>query len=60
MTSSLYPLTCQTAGPIAATSQSEPDADLPLQLDDLVRRVQTGDPSGMLDLYEYILAGLRP
>jgi len=26
----------------------------------LVRRVQAGDASGMLDLYEYILAGLRP
>jgi RNA polymerase sigma-70 factor (ECF subfamily) len=60
MTSSLYPLTCQTARPIAATSRCEPVADQSLQLDDLVRRVQTGDSSGMLDLYEYILAGLRP
>ena len=60
MTSSLYPLTCHTAGPIAATSRCEPGADQSLQLDDLVRRVQTGDSSGMLDLYEYILAGLRP
>ena len=33
---------------------------VPLQLDELVRRVQGGDASGMLDLYDYILAGLRP
>jgi RNA polymerase sigma-70 factor, ECF subfamily len=40
--------------------RSEAGADVSLRLDDLVRRVQTGDPSGMLDLYEYILTGLRP
>jgi RNA polymerase sigma-70 factor, ECF subfamily len=60
MTSHFYPLTSQTAGLFAATGRSEPGADLPLQLDDLVRRVQIGDPGGMLDLYEYVLAGLRP
>jgi RNA polymerase sigma-70 factor (ECF subfamily) len=27
---------------------------------DVVRRVKKGDPSGMADLYEYILAGLHP
>ncbi len=60
MTSHFYPLAGQTAGLFAAPSRSEPGADLALQLDDLVRRVQMGDASGMLDLYEYILAGLRP
>ena len=58
MTSHFYPLPVQAAGVLAA-SPSEP-GDATLQLDDLVRRVQAGDPSGMLDLYEYILAGLRP
>jgi len=65
MTSPFYPLTGQTARVFAASSRSElgrsePGADLPLQLDDLVRRVQIGDAGGMLDLYEYILKGLRP
>ena len=60
MTSHFYPLTGQTAGLFAATSRSEPGADLSVQLDDLVRRVQMGDASGMLELYEYILSGLRP
>lgn len=60
MTSPFYPLTGQTAGLFAATSRSEPGADLSVQLDDLVRRVQMGDASGMLELYEYILSGLRP
>jgi RNA polymerase sigma-70 factor (ECF subfamily) len=60
MTSPFYPLPGQNAGAFTATSRSEPGADLSLQLDDLVRRVQIGDSSGMLDLYEYILVGLRP
>src|SRR3984957_9872476 len=60
MTSHFYPLTGQTAGLLAATSKSERGADLPPQLDDLVRRVQMGDAGGMLDLYEYISSGLRP
>jgi DNA-directed RNA polymerase specialized sigma24 family protein len=70
MTSPFYPLAGQTAGFFAATTRSEPsrseparsepDVDLSLQLGDLVRRVQTGDARGMLDLYEYILSGLRP
>jgi len=60
MTSHLYPLRSQNAGLFPPTSQSEAGADLSLQLDDLVRRVQAGDASGMLDLYEYILTGLRP
>src|ERR1700693_5636200 len=60
MTSHFYPLTGQTAGLLAGTSRSEPGADLSAQLDDLVRRVQRGDASGMLDLDEYILCGLRP
>src|ERR1700684_1669590 len=60
MTSPFYPLTSQNAGVSAANARSEPGAELPLQLDDLVRRVQRGDASGMLDLYEYILRGLRP
>ena len=59
MTSHFYPFTSQTTGPMAATSRSEP-ADLSVPLDDLVRRVQMGDRDGMLDLYEYILTGLRP
>jgi RNA polymerase sigma-70 factor, ECF subfamily len=68
MTSHFYPLTSQTGGPLtgqtggifAATSRSEPGADRRVELDDLVRRVQRGDAGGMLDLYEYILRGLRP
>ncbi len=60
MTSRFCPLTSPAAGIFAATSQSEPRVDPPLQLDNLVRRVQLGDAAGMLDLYEYILAGLRP
>ena len=60
MTSPSYPLTDQTAGLFTATSRPEPGADLCVQLDDLVRRVQISDASGMLDLYEYILSGLRP
>lgn len=53
MTSLFYPLT-------PPASRSEQSADPPLQLDALVRSVQIGDAGGMLDLYEYILAGLRP
>src|SRR5579864_2940366 len=61
MTSNFYPLTSRTTGILAAAnSRSEPGADLSLRLGDLVRRVQMGDASGMLDLYEYILNGLRP
>jgi DNA-directed RNA polymerase specialized sigma24 family protein len=60
MTSPFYPLTGQPAGPFASTSRPEPIDDISAHLDDLVRRVQKGDPGGMLDLYEYILAGLRP
>ena len=60
MTSHFYPLPVQAAGVLPATSRSESDGDLSIQLDDLVRRVQVGDAGGMLDLYEYILAGLRP
>jgi RNA polymerase sigma-70 factor, ECF subfamily len=60
MTSPFYPLAGQTTGIFAATSQSEPGTDMSVQLDDLVRRVQMGDASGMLDLYEYISSGLRP
>ena len=60
VTSPFYPLTAQTARLFRATSRSEPGADLPLQFDDLVRRVQMGDPAGMLDLYECISSGLRP
>jgi len=60
MTSLFYPLPVQTAGILAVESPSEPGGDQSLQLNELVRRVQVGDASGMLDLYEYILAGLRP
>jgi len=60
MTSHFHPFPGQAAGIFAATSRPEAGADLPLELDDLVRRVQIGEASGMLDLYEYILAGLRP
>jgi len=60
MTSHFYPIPTQAAGILTATSQLEPCADPSLQLDDLVRRVQVGDASGMLDLYDYILVGLRP
>ena len=60
MTSPFYPLPVQAAGILAATSASELGGDLFPPLDDLVRRVRIGDPGGMLDLYEYILAGLRP
>ncbi len=60
MTSPFYPNTDQPAGLVAANSRSEPDSDPPLQLDDLVRRVQVGDAGGMLDLYDYISKGLRP
>jgi len=60
MASHFYPLPVQATGCFAATSRSEPGADLSLQLDDLVRRVQMGDAGGMLDLYEYIVSGLRP
>ena len=60
MTSPSYLRTGQTAGLFAAPARSEPGADLSLQFDDLVRRVQMGDPSGMLDLYECISSGLRP
>ena len=60
MTSHFYPLNDQTDGIFAATSRRESGADLSLQLDDLVRRVRMGETSGMLDLYKYILTGLRP
>jgi len=60
MASHFYPLPIHTTGIVTVTSPPEPSADLSLRLDDLVRRVQAGDASGMLDLYEYILAGLRP
>ena len=60
MTSHFYPLPVQAARTFAAASPREPGGDPALQLDDLVRRVQIGDAGGMLDLYEYILAGLRP
>ncbi len=60
MTSHFYPLPAHAASVLAATSPSEPGGDLTRQLDDLVRRVQIGDPSGMLDLYEYLVTGLRP
>jgi RNA polymerase sigma-70 factor (ECF subfamily) len=60
MTSPFHQLTSQTAPVFAPVAGSEPRAVLPIQLDDLVRRVQIGDAGGMLDLYEYILTGLRP
>ena len=65
MTSYFNSVTGQTAGILADPSRSVPGrseagAELSFQLDDLVRRVQSGDASGMLELYEYILAGLRP
>jgi DNA-directed RNA polymerase specialized sigma24 family protein len=60
MTSHFYSLPVPDAGILAASSRSEPCSDPSVQLDDLVRRVQAGDASGMLDLYEYILVGLRP
>lgn len=60
MASHFYPLTGQTAGLFAAASRAEPGANPPIQLDDLVRRVQIGEAGGMLDLYEYMLVGLRP
>jgi RNA polymerase sigma-70 factor (ECF subfamily) len=60
MTSPFYPLAGQTPGLFAATCRSEPGADLSLHFYDLVRRVQIGDASGMLDLYECISSGLRP
>jgi RNA polymerase sigma-70 factor (ECF subfamily) len=60
MTTPFYPLTSQTPGLFAAAARLEPGAGLSLQFDDLVRRVQEGDPSGMLDLYECISSGLRP
>lgn len=60
MTSHFYPLPVQAASIAEATSPPEPREEQSLQLDDLVRRVQAGDASGMLDLYEYILDGLRP
>lgn len=60
MTSHYYPLPGQTPGPFSAMSRSEPGTDLSVQLKDMVRRVQMGDASGMLDLYECLLSGLRP
>jgi len=65
MTSYFNSVTGQTARILADPSRSVPGrseagAELSFQLDDLVRRVQSGDASGMLELYEYILAGLRP
>jgi len=60
MTSPFYPPSGHTAEAWAATSRFGPGPDMPAQLHDLVRRVQVGEASGMLDLYEYILAGLRP
>ena len=60
MTSHFYPIAIHAAGILAATSPSESGGNPSLHLDDLVRRVQAGDAAGMLDLYEYILDGLRP
>lgn len=60
MTSDFYLLRSQAAGPLAAGSPFESTADLSVQLDDLVRRVAMRDASGMLDLYQYLLCGLRP
>jgi RNA polymerase sigma-70 factor (ECF subfamily) len=60
MTTPFYPPTSQAPGPFAGASLTEPGAHLSLQFDDLVRRVRARDPSGMLDLYEYISSGLRP
>ena len=60
MTSTFCRLGSQTASRFAATSPCDPGADLSVQFDDLVRRVQTGDARGMLDLYECISSGLRP
>src|SRR5690349_20859462 len=58
MTSHFFPSPTRARSILAATSPS--DADRSPQLDELVRRVQAGDAGGMLDLYEYILNGLRP
>jgi RNA polymerase sigma-70 factor (ECF subfamily) len=60
MTSHFYPLGSQTAALLADDARSGPGAGSSVQLDDLVQRVQMGDPGGMLDLYEYLLIGLRP
>ena len=60
MTIPFYPLDSQTPGFSADASRPEPGADLPLNFDDLVRRVQMGDASGMVDLYECLSSGLRP
>jgi RNA polymerase sigma-70 factor (ECF subfamily) len=60
MTSHFYPLGIHNGRLSAATPRPESSVDLPLELDDLVRRVQLGDADGMLNLYDYILAGLRP
>ena len=59
MTSPLFPFR-STPALIGASSRPDTGDGLSVPLDDLVRRVQTGDPGGMLDLYEYILTGLRP
>ena len=60
MASHFHPLPSQTARVFTPTPGSEPGAALPIELDDLVRRVQAGDAGGMLHLYEYVLSGLRP
>ena len=60
MTSPCCPHANEIASLFAASSPSDPGADLSVQFDDLVRRVQIGDARGMLDLYECISSGLRP
>ncbi len=60
MISPIYPNTSDGEGILEATARPEPSVDSPVQLDDLVRRVQMHEASGMLDLYEYIVSGLRP
>ena len=60
MTSHFYPLSSSSEGLVAATPRLGSGAELSPRLDDLVRRVQLGDAGGMLELYEYILTGLRP
>lgn len=60
MSSHFYPPLTIQGGIFAATSRSEPETGPPLDLNELVQRVQIGDAGGMLDLYEYIVHGLRP
>ena len=60
MTSHFYPIPVQAGDILTSAAPSEPGADPSLQLNNLVRRVQVGDAGGMLDLYEYLVTGLRP